>query len=372
MTLDWDAAPGRPIPSGCSSPTCPYNVATPLVCDLLDDVPAIRRMLVMVQREVAERLAAPAGSAAYGAVSVKVAYWATARHRSATCRRRCSCPGRRSSRHSSRSSGTSPPARRTRRPLPARAHGVRSAPQDAAPVPGRPRHRRPVRRRRRRRDGPTRRARPRRLGPSDRGGRRVTPDAVAARVVAPAKLTLSLRITGVRPDGYHLLDAEMVTLDLADTLTLDAAVPTASPSAGPTPPACRPTAPTWSPGRWPPWVAPPPCTSTSRSPTAAGSAAARPMRQPCCAGPVIDDLDAAARLGADVPFCLVGGRASCRGIGEIVEPLPVEPLTVTLVVPPLHVSTPAVYRAWDALGGPTGRRRQRPGAGGPHRRARAG
>ena len=57
----------------------PYNVATPLVCDLLDFVPAIERMLVMVQREVAERLCAPAGADAYGAVSVKVAYWATAR-----------------------------------------------------------------------------------------------------------------------------------------------------------------------------------------------------------------------------------------------------------------------------------------------------
>lgn len=56
----------------------PYNVATPLVCDLLDDVPAIRSMLVMVQREVAERFAAPPGSKQYGAVSVKVAYWATA------------------------------------------------------------------------------------------------------------------------------------------------------------------------------------------------------------------------------------------------------------------------------------------------------
>lgn len=57
----------------------PYNVATPLVCDLLDTVPAISRMLVMVQREVAERLCAAAGTDAYGAVSVKVAYWATAR-----------------------------------------------------------------------------------------------------------------------------------------------------------------------------------------------------------------------------------------------------------------------------------------------------
>lgn len=56
----------------------PYNVATPLVADLLDRVPAITRMLVMVQREVAERLAAGPGDEGYGAVSVKVAHWATA------------------------------------------------------------------------------------------------------------------------------------------------------------------------------------------------------------------------------------------------------------------------------------------------------
>ena len=56
----------------------PYNVATPLVCDLLDGVPAIVDLLVMVQREVGDRLAAAPGSSAYGAVSVKVRYWATA------------------------------------------------------------------------------------------------------------------------------------------------------------------------------------------------------------------------------------------------------------------------------------------------------
>ena len=66
------------------------------------------------------------------------------------------------------------------------------------------------------------------------------------------------------------------------------------------------------------------------------------------------DLGAASRLGADIPFCLVGGRARVRGIGEIVEPIRHQPMEITLVVPPLHVSTPAVYRAWDALGGPTG------------------
>lgn len=57
----------------------PYNVATPLICDLLDQVPAITRMLVMVQREAAERFAAVPRTSAYGAVSVKTAYWATAR-----------------------------------------------------------------------------------------------------------------------------------------------------------------------------------------------------------------------------------------------------------------------------------------------------
>jgi 16S rRNA (adenine1518-N6/adenine1519-N6)-dimethyltransferase len=57
----------------------PYNIATPLVCDVLDGVPAISRMLVMVQREVAERFCAAPRTPAYGAVSVKVAYWAQAR-----------------------------------------------------------------------------------------------------------------------------------------------------------------------------------------------------------------------------------------------------------------------------------------------------
>ena len=57
----------------------PYNVATPLLARLLTDVPQLARMVVMVQREVAERLAAPPGTRACGAISVKVAYHCTAR-----------------------------------------------------------------------------------------------------------------------------------------------------------------------------------------------------------------------------------------------------------------------------------------------------
>jgi 16S rRNA (adenine1518-N6/adenine1519-N6)-dimethyltransferase len=56
----------------------PYNVAIPLVIRVLEEAPQISSLLVMVQREVGERLAAQAGDDAYGAVSVKVAYWASA------------------------------------------------------------------------------------------------------------------------------------------------------------------------------------------------------------------------------------------------------------------------------------------------------
>jgi len=81
LRLDWDEILGPAEPSGpgwALVANLPYNVATPLVLDLLDGVPAVRSMLVMVQREVAERLAAGVGDSGYGAVSVKVAYWAQA------------------------------------------------------------------------------------------------------------------------------------------------------------------------------------------------------------------------------------------------------------------------------------------------------
>lgn len=57
----------------------PYNVATPVVLRLLDEAPQVERLLVMVQREVAERLASGPGSRAYGAVSVRITYHAEAR-----------------------------------------------------------------------------------------------------------------------------------------------------------------------------------------------------------------------------------------------------------------------------------------------------
>jgi 4-diphosphocytidyl-2-C-methyl-D-erythritol kinase len=171
-------------------------------------------------------------------------------------------------------------------------------------------------------------------------------------VRAPAKLTVSLRITGVRDDGFHLLDAEMVAIDLADTLTFadgdgleiagadvstddDNLVRRALALIGR-------TAHVRVDKRIPPGAG-----------LGGGSADAAAVLR--WAG--VDDLDLASRLGADVPFCVRGGRARVTGVGEHVELLPFEPQAFTLLIPPFGCATADVYQAWDELGGPNGPRR---------------
>ena len=168
-------------------------------------------------------------------------------------------------------------------------------------------------------------------------------------VTAHAKLTLSLRITGVRADGYHLIDAEMVSLALADTLTISpdgTGVICDGPFAAGTPldasnlvvralHLCGRTA----------GVHIHKAIPHGGGLGGGSSDAAAILRW---AG--YTDVAGAAAIGADVPFCVVGGRARVRGIGELVEPMPFEPMQITLVIPPLAVSTPAAYRAWDEIG----------------------
>jgi len=77
-----DAARVRDLPG--PPPTAlvanlPYNVAVPVVLHLLATVPSLRRGLVMVQAEVADRMSAPPGSRTYGVPSVKLAWFAEVR-----------------------------------------------------------------------------------------------------------------------------------------------------------------------------------------------------------------------------------------------------------------------------------------------------
>jgi 16S rRNA (adenine1518-N6/adenine1519-N6)-dimethyltransferase len=74
LRLDWSAAlPGAPWRMVSN---LPYNVAVPVLFGMLDGAPQVVEYLVMVQREVGERLAAGPGSPAYGAVSARLAYLA--------------------------------------------------------------------------------------------------------------------------------------------------------------------------------------------------------------------------------------------------------------------------------------------------------
>lgn len=183
----------------------------------------------------------------------------------------------------------------------------------------------------------------------ERGPGTGTTSSVAV-VRAPAKLTLSLRIAGVRDDGYHLIEAEMVTLDLHDVLTFGDgdSLTMRGPFAG--------------------GIAADETNLVRRALTAVGRRAAVEIDKQIPPGGGLGggsadaaavlrwagrrDLEVAAALGADVPFCVNGGHAMVSGIGEIVEPLPFADLAFTLVIPPLAVSSAAVYRAWDELGGP--------------------
>lgn len=170
-------------------------------------------------------------------------------------------------------------------------------------------------------------------------------------IAAPAKLTLKLQVTGVRSDGMHLMDAEMVTLDLHDTLVIDVDGDELLVVGGA---ADVPTGPSNLVNRALDLVdRTAGVVLTKRIPSQAGLGGGSSDAGAILRWAGFDDSAMAASIGADVAFCTIGGRARVRGIGDIVEPLPFERETFTLVTPPLPCSTPEVYRAWDDLGGPT-------------------
>lgn len=182
-------------------------------------------------------------------------------------------------------------------------------------------------------------------------------------VKAFAKINLTLLVRGRRADGYHDLESVMQQLELHDRLefviaehdislvTDSAEVPAGSDNlivqaadllrrrSG-----CR-------------WGAR--IRLIKRIPVAAGLGGGSADAAAALLGlnglwglgfPMDALMEMGARLGSDVPFCLLGGTALARGRGEILEELPpAPPMGVVLVKPHFGVSAAAVYRRFDEL-----------------------
>lgn len=174
----------------------------------------------------------------------------------------------------------------------------------------------------------------------------------AAEAFAPAKINLTLHVTGQRQDGYHLLDSLVVFADIGDSITVQEADRLELCVTGPMAPdapdgednlvlrAARLAG-----------VRTALITLTKRLPTAAGigggssDAAATLRALQRSHGAVIPPTDALMELGADVPICLAARSLRMRGVGERIDPVPaIPPLPAVLVNPGLPLHTPDVFR----------------------------
>ena len=180
---------------------------------------------------------------------------------------------------------------------------------------------------------------------------------------ARAKINWSLNITGQRGDGYHLLDMLMQRVALHDTLTVE-------------PDAVLSLCVDGVPAGEENLVLRAAAALNRHAGTRRGARLALTKRIPARAGlgggsadcatalRALNDLwtlgladeallDIGLSLGADVPFCLTGGLARVRGIGEKIDPVPDAPrIPLALVVPGGGLSTGAVFSLWDRGGFP--------------------
>jgi 4-diphosphocytidyl-2-C-methyl-D-erythritol kinase len=168
-------------------------------------------------------------------------------------------------------------------------------------------------------------------------------------------LNLDLRLRGLLPGGLHEIESTMQAISLHDLLLVERAERTTLVGGHGAEDlvlraqrtleqaACRPL-----PARF---------RLVKRIPVGAGlsggssdaAAALRALAR--LHGLDVDLAPVAARVGADVPFFLVGGAATARGAGELLTPRPPARGWVALAWPGFAVSTAAVYRAWDEVGG---------------------
>ncbi len=178
-------------------------------------------------------------------------------------------------------------------------------------------------------------------------------------LAAHAKINLTLDITGKRPDGYHELESVMQQVELADEVTIrlrkDSLVTVVCNNeevpVGPANIACKALE------QFRDYVKMDfgaDIVIDKRIPVAGGMAGGSTdaaavligLNRLLDRGLSQDQLMAiAVKIGADVPFCILGGTAVARGVGEVLTPIQAPPeMWLVLVKPPFGVATAAVYQ----------------------------
>ncbi|MBN2631395.1 MAG: 4-(cytidine 5'-diphospho)-2-C-methyl-D-erythritol kinase [Rhodobacteraceae bacterium] len=168
---------------------------------------------------------------------------------------------------------------------------------------------------------------------------------------APAKVNLTLHVTGQRADGYHLLDSLVVFAEVGDTVTVTVApalsLAITGPQAGVLPVAddnlVLRAARLMGGGAAITLDKVLPVASGIGGGSADAAATLRALAR--MTGQALPDAAAVLSLGADVPVCLQGRALRMRGVGEQLDPVPtLPPAWLVLVNPGVAVSTPAVFR----------------------------
>lgn len=173
----------------------------------------------------------------------------------------------------------------------------------------------------------------------------------AIRAFAPAKVNLTLHVTGQRADGYHLLQSLVMFADFGDQLDLtpgpELAMTVSGPFAEGVPTDARNLA--WRAAASAGWTGQ--ITLEKHLPHGAGIGGGSSD-----AAAVLRALEAPGNgltLGADVPVCRLGRAAVMAGIGEDVLPVADIPaFSAVLVNPGAHVPTPRVFAALSAKDNP--------------------
>lgn len=195
-----------------------------------------------------------------------------------------------------------------------------------------------------------------------------TPTPLERSEAAPAKITLTLHVLGIREDAHHELEALTVAADGLTDDVLIAHRPDLPPNAvelhlsGPTSAGIAAdetnlAARAWVSAATALHLGGAEISLAKNIPAGAGlgggsSDAGAVLRSAASfAGASLQSVqDCAAHLGSDVPFCVENGPAWMRGRGEMLDPVPLEPGDPFLIITvPVMCSTPEVYRAWDEL-----------------------